>query len=525
MNNCRYIILESRSGDKVPAFFLQSGETKPLHSMIDPEKEASRLVSSIKENLGFAVFLGLGGGFAPQKALEETDAKVLVIDFNIKELVSLINYKSLFSNERFTLLEDPSCEEIIKIITEQYNPHLCGNLKIIPLRTRTDLNPPLFETAATAVKEAVEIVSKDYSVQAHFGKRWFSNIIRNVKTAGSNKEIKINFSFSVKKTAIAAAGPSLDQQIQSLSEHGKNGFCIICTDTALPVLLHNGIKPDIVMSIDCQHISLNHFFGCNLNGINMIFDIASPPMLPRLASSPYFIASGHPLAQYLTAAWQPLPVLDISGGNVTYACLSLADYLGAENITLFGADFSYIKSRTYAKGTYIYPFFENRQNRFSPLEALSSAFLYRSPFLPAEDGSKNKNYYETSSLKFYRKKLEEKASIMNAQITIAHGQGAKIVLTKKFKTAEKSKNSFFQITKEKNISGIDFLEQYRKDIASLPEYSLNYINKLNNKEKQIFTTLLPGISALKHRNQQLKTQELIEKIKHHCIDEIEKVLN
>jgi hypothetical protein len=65
------------------------------------------------------------------------------------------------------------------------------------------------------------------------------------------------------------------------------------------------------------------------------------------------------------------------------------------------------------------------------MEALFSTFLYRSPFLPPEnEGNQKQNYYETSSLRFYRKKLEEKASMIDAQIFCAKGLGAPVNLYK-----------------------------------------------------------------------------------------------
>ena len=333
MKNKFYTFLKSREGEIVPAINLPNGENQPLHSMIDPKKEAQRLVSTIGD-MGFVIFLGLGGGFSAEAALELTGADIVVIDFNkdsMEELFAGKDYSFILNNSRFSLLMDPGDEEIKRFILENYKPALHGGIKTIPLRTRIEHDRQKFEKAAAAVQEAIEIVSGDYSVQAHFGKRWFSNIIRNIKTADTFKNnnltgndlIKAN---SIKKAAIAAAGPSLDTQLPELLQLQSQGVFIISTDTALGALLHNKIEPNAVVSIDCQHISYYHFMGNNLckdKCIPLILDIASPPMLADLnAVSPVFFSSGHPLAHYICANWQKLPLLDTSGGNVTYACLS-----------------------------------------------------------------------------------------------------------------------------------------------------------------------------------------------------------
>ena len=523
-----YVFQKSRSGEIVPALVSPQGDAQPLHSMIDPRREAQRLFSTTEA--GFLIFLGLGGGFAPEAALELTDAQVVVIDFCLDGIACLLSsrdYSKLFKNDRFTLIVDPSGEEIKNFILENYKPSLCGGIRTIPLRTRIEQEKSNFEKTAEVIQQAIEIVSADYSVQAHFGIRMFSNIIRNIKNAETCHEdfFAEKKKLPIREAAIAAAGPSLDLQLPLLAQCKSRGTFVISCDTALPVLLNNGIEPDAIVSIDCQHISYYHFLGRDLRNIPLVLDIASPPLLQRFSRASVFFSSGHPLARYACAAWRPFTQLDTSGGNVTYACLSLAEILGAMRITLFGADFSYVGSQTYARGTYIYPFFSNRQNRLSPLEARFSAFLYRSPFLPREKAFEKTNYYETSQLRFYRQKLEEKTSIMSADISCARGLGAPVGLQKTPHNTQTEPQCLFKAGDEKK-SGVDFLEQYRRDIAALPTAggTENYIKKLCAKDRHIFTTLLPCTAAVKKRNMELKTKDLIEEVKRRCIEEIAKVL-
>jgi len=546
-NITRYVFSQSRTGEIVPAIYLPDGSIQPLHSMIDPKREAHRLVSAITEDTGFLIFLGLGGGFAPQAALHQTTARIVVIDFDkksIEELFAAKDYSELMNNSRFSMLIDPSFNEIKNFILEQYNCAVYGGIKVIPLRTRIEHNKAEFEKTADVIQEAIKITGSDFSVQVHFGKRWFSNIIRNI----INMDKKTNTSyygynslpqdifqkkkgFPAEKTAIIAAGPSLDHQLTYLKELKSKDFFLISSDTALPVILHNGIEPDAVVSIDCQHISYYHFLGCNneiTDNIPLILDIASPPALMGFSKTPVFFSSGHPLALYIGSVWRKFFRLDTSGGNVTYACLSLAEILEAQEIVLFGADFAYIENRTYARGTYLNPYFSKKQNRISAIEAQMSAFLYRSPFLPPETNEKQNNFYETSSLRFYRKKLEEKASAMNSGITCAFGFGAPINLQKtknqsSIKTNEKKSTGRIFVN---NISGRDFLENYKNDIKALPDADKNNcLPKFNLKENQIFTTLLPYAASIKNRNTGLGFRDLLSEVKLRSVMEIEKVLN
>jgi hypothetical protein len=216
--------------------------------------------------------------------------------------------------------------------------------------------------------------------------------------------------------------------------------------------------------------------------------------------------------------------VDTSGGNVTYACLSLAESLGAMRIKLFGADFAYLCSKTYARGTYIYSFFEKKQNRISTLESQFSAFLYRNPFLPREAelaGGTKTAYYETGQLRFYRQKLEEKAGKMDAHITVAEGQGAPVKLPHGIVFSGRDTAPALFATGKAKMSYSEFLERYKIKIAALPASVAGGFHSLSPENRQVLTTLLPYMAALKFRNPGIKTGDLLEMVKRLCIEKIE----
>ncbi|MDR2477755.1 MAG: hypothetical protein LBD48_00425, partial [Treponema sp.] len=190
--NC-YKFLESRSGEVVPASVDYSGAAHPLHSMIDPRREAERLVSTLRgdngaSTAGFLVFLGLGAGYIIEAALNIPEVtQVLIIDYGINGIAELFcsrEYITILGDPRCSLLIDPAPEALAPFILEQYRPALCGGIRTFPLRVRTEQDMKLFSAAAEAIQASIEKVSSDYSVQAYFGTRWFSNIIHNLRPAG-----------------------------------------------------------------------------------------------------------------------------------------------------------------------------------------------------------------------------------------------------------------------------------------------------------------------------------------------------
>jgi hypothetical protein len=517
-----YTFVLSRSGQLIPAWRDKTGSVPPraLHSLVDPKREAERLLSLCKDE-GFLVFLGLGGGFAIESALTRPDTeRVLVIDYDmgsVAELFSAKDYTAILGDPRVLLLIDAPPLLIEQTMLGEYNPALAGGIRVLPLRSRTECDAR-FNAALDAIQRAINLVSNDYSVQAFFGMRWFSNIVRNIlsiDTATQDAPFP-----AVKHVSIAAAGPSLDMQVPRLVETRKHTF-LMATDTSLPALLQADLTPDAVVSIDCQHISYSHFMGglpCPL-----YLDLASPPLVASCSPRPRFFSSGHPLTRYVSRTWHPLPVVDTSGGNVTYAALSLADSLGAEVIALYGADFAYPLGRTYARGTYINPSFERRQTRLTPYESLASAFLYRSAALKRVH-RKNSWYYETPLLSMYRNRLEAKAETLHATVEPADGLGAPIEIrqpTPRPKPAPLFEPNHAAHT---GLSASAFLARYGERVKALPRVkSSACIKRLDAESRLVFTTLLPLAAAFKRRNPRLHGAEIIEQSRLWSISEIERV--
>ena len=514
----RYRFLESRSGEVIPAAVSSRGTAHPLHSIMDPRREAKRLIESMESN-GFLVLLGLGGGYYAEAALEHAGA-VLVIEYDLNGLAELLchrDYARLFGNPRFRLAADLCGEELEQLILDMYQPALYGGIRVIPLRSRTSLQADLFARAGSSISASIDRVSADYSVQAHFGKRWHSNIIRNIHHAEKWQEALP----PVRRTAVIAAGPSLLPQMQRLREKRQELF-IIAADTSIPCLLHAGITPDAAISIDCQHISYLHFMQELPGSVLLFLDLASPPLLCSRSKRALFFSGGHPLARYISRCYRPLPELDTSGGNVAYAAVSLAEQLGAREIELYGADFSYPSGICYARGTYIDAVFAGRQTRFAPLEAQSSAFLFRTPLEKKTRPKDGEWYYETKALEFYRKRLEEQSGLLEAALVPVGGLGAPLQL-RQGETPRRRGLAIFSAGKAKMASG-EFLHRYRNEIAALAEPGKNaaeYLASLKSESQAVLATLLPATAAFKHRRPQADFREVFREARAYCLDKLD----
>ncbi|MDR2900063.1 MAG: DUF115 domain-containing protein [Treponema sp.] len=520
-----YTFLESRSGELIPALTDYSGKAHPLHSMIDPAKEGTRLVSTI-EDAGFLIILGLGGAFHISAALARKDIlKIVIVDFNIHGIAELLaskEYVDIFHDKRVSLIIDPPSSWIEEYIINNYKPVLFSGISLRPLRSRTVLDLEKFNAVCDEVKNAIDRVSNDFSVQSLFGKRWFSNIVKNLRTA----ELQKSFIPTIQHAAIIAAGPSLDIQLPRLKEASSNVF-VISTDTALPLLLASEIIPDAIVSIDCQHFSSYHFIGNSQKKIPLFLDMASPATVTAQSENLHFFTSGHPLSQYISQYWKHFPLVDTSGGNVSYAALSLAHSLGAKVIDLYGADFSYPQGNTYARETYIHKLFANNQTRLLPIESQFDHFLFRNTTLQKVTTDKTW-YYKTNMLNTYRKHFEHKCSVISRKVHQIEGIGASLEIQKNnFSEASNIISPFS--TGMSSMTAKEFLAHYFDDIQNLHPAQDALLNVEQagyapSKEHHLMLTLMPLAASFKKENSKEDATTIFEMTKDYALQKIESVL-
>ena len=487
--NPALIFLTARDGSTVPAVRLRD-RTAALHSLYNPAQAARALLASSK-GAGCVVFFGLGGGFHIDAFLENPEiCSVLVIEKDAGTLRALLERVRCA-----TLLKDPrvrvtvGLEGIRSGLFAAWQPALIGGLHSVPLGPWCEFERPFFESAAAELEGAVAAVRADYSVQAHFGKRWFTNMLLNMEAAEGSGTGELQGS----SARVTAAGPSLDAQLRRLRDARGEGFLLAC-DTSLPALLTARILPDAVLSIDCQNHGYHHFFQGLPRQTRLFLDLASPPLLARKTDRPTFVASNHPFVSYLNARWKEFPRIDMSGGNVTHAAVSLARSLGARAITLYGADFSYIGGKPYCRGTYLYDIFHSLQNRLAPAESRFFSFLFRSPDTAKEQVGESIRY-TTGVLLDYRTRLLGLMERLDAEVIAVEGGGLSLEKARMAGGAPgAASGEELWKSGRARCSWRDFLGAYARDLAALPalgRFPGRSFHDLEAPQRELWATLLP----------------------------------
>lgn len=417
--------IETKTGQKIPLY----SNGHPAHSKYNPSNEKLNLPEGFT---GCVICAGIAGSFHIAGIINRPEiTRIIAVEADEQSLEfakSLESTKKIASISKIVMC---STNTLFQTIKQNYLPALHGNICFTSLFSWEKENPDLTKNIQDITRNALQEVSRDYSVQAHFGLLWQRNIFLNLRQL-STRETQPGNSFDTKLTAaVIAAGPTLDKGIERISRN-RDKYFIISTDTAYQTLIKNKIYCNAVISVDSQRVSSEHFFGCpdSKNGrTHFVFDIASNPLAVKSVLEKgheiEFVKSHHPLCE-LALGNSPLKTLSSGGGTVTIACCDWARLSGFSSIELFGADFSYSEGKPYASGTYLDNKFNSNSSRTDSSEKTFAGLMFRTELI-----SKGNNVYSTQILDYYRKTLEQwqnehsyerKGQILTSKITLQNAK-------------------------------------------------------------------------------------------------------
>ena len=382
---------------------------RSFFSIYNPEREIDFFCDNeIFSKSGFFLIGGLGNAKHIKKLSEKyKNAFILAVETNHESINFLkTNFpeieKLLSGNKNISVC---TIEELSSAIKNCYIPAVHNDFCFAGITNWLTYNDGLKERIKEIISASLKSISSDYATQAKFGKLWHNNIFSNLKTISKNGVINccIPKADNKKEAAVIGAGPTLDKTIDILKRNREKYF-IFATDTAFPILVKNGLVPEVTVTIDGQNTSYHHFEGLSLKKTILAFCLSASPSVVKYAYEQNAVlfpfCDNHPLEHlvknYTNAGAAFLPVIDCGAGTVLHAAASLAEKTGFKNISVFGADFGYSYGKAYAKGSYFDAVFSEKADRLHPVETKFSDLYYRLPLI------KNGSCISTELLLGYR---------------------------------------------------------------------------------------------------------------------------
>lgn len=146
---------------------------------------------------------------------------------------------------------------------------------------------------------------------------------------------------------IIATGPSLQQHLPGLHQVFQRADrpLLISVDTAYVPLRKQGVRPDMVVSID-QRITTRHLPPDDTAGIALVYLPRQDAAMLSAWQGPRYV--GYSSSPVYASVRQQIPKATLFvGGSVIHPAIDLAVKMGATRITLFGADFAFPGGKTH----------------------------------------------------------------------------------------------------------------------------------------------------------------------------------
>ena len=281
------------------------------------------------------IFLGVGLGTHLAKIQKKTSASMLLIFEDNIELFRLslftTDYTQLSKSSSlyFSIMQDnlESRQTIEKFYTKGFN-----NNQYIKYTLFSKNYIDKIKLIQSYIVSSSNIVYPYSSILKAYLK-CPEYLVENVPFIDTSK-IHINSPLNNKPLLLIASGPSLDKYSKWLQEN-QNKFIIVAVLSASKTLFNLGVKPDIVVHIDSQEISVNLFDGVDTESFfkNTIFIFSS--IVSRNVFNSF---NKDNIYCFETTSRYKQGYKTITGASVGETTYALSLILGATSIYLLGLD-------------------------------------------------------------------------------------------------------------------------------------------------------------------------------------------
>lgn len=307
-----------------------------LSSRHDRLREARLHADSIPLSNKVLTLYGIGLGDLPRELLKREQLEALHVKVMNRGifamLLHLLDHSDWLADPRVTLSFASDDQRV-------FSPY-----------TAIAAELELADEPTQKLRDRLVIEIKRGYISSEFAKDWMAERLQsNRQLIEQDQDVSALFNSQLGGEAyVLATGPTLAQHYTTLRHKREQAErpLFICVDTALRPLLEQGIRPDIVVSID-RYIDESHLLPERSAGVTLVY----MPMVPHDVLCAW---QGRRYVAYEALATyddlrKELPRSSLySGGSVIHPAVDLAVRMGVSRITLLGADFSFPGEKTHS---------------------------------------------------------------------------------------------------------------------------------------------------------------------------------
>lgn len=373
-----YATSKSKSGLPSLLSVDQDGSKKQIDSNYDPIGEATRNLERLKisGSINFIV-LGLGLGYQVSEVIKQnsTHAKIYIFEKD-PELFALaireVDFTLIFEHPGVRLFVDTDLHEVNHLLELERINFTLNEYCLVSQKALVDKNVEYYGVLYEEIEKYFKESRINLKTQSIHSKLYYKNIFANQECLRNSPGIKsLKGCLSNIPAVICSAGPSLDKNIQLLKS-SREGFFLIAVATALKPLLHNGIQPDVVISIDPDELTIRSFDFLQDSGDTwLVYNAAVPNTIPKNfpARKMVFDLDVH-LAKWFNKHSDEKGDLGKTS-SVAHSAFNFADFLACSPVILIGQDLSFQNQRLHCSQSFYFEDSINLVSRFNPLYYLN----------------------------------------------------------------------------------------------------------------------------------------------------------
>lgn len=382
---------------------------KYVHSKFKPESDGDGTEFNSKSLI--AVF-GLGLGYHVRNILKSNPESIIVVFEPLDEIFNLKEkcLPDLADNDRVVIVNDCQAGYLFSLL-EKFFSNSFVRLKTYSHRTYASIMQSSEADFFSNISKVYKMFIQNIMTESNFIPLWFKNTVYNLVKSGRLVSIK-NINMERNTAVVCGAGPTLKDNIPFMKQNRRN-LTIFASDTALIPLADSGIEPDVVVSLDGQHYSIEDFVVSS-NSL-FIFDILAMPSLRNIKSEK--ILTTHSYKDNSFPAWffnklSISPESINTGGTVSDYTLDIAVKSGFKRIILAGYDLSFPGNITHTNSS---PYHKRLIRQTDYYNTISDKFLksisLRNPFYA--DSYRSDKVFTDFVMSNYRSYLEEYIRVFN----------------------------------------------------------------------------------------------------------------
>ncbi|HCJ76969.1 MAG TPA: hypothetical protein DHV88_11475 [Roseburia sp.] len=318
---------------------VMENKTFCLHSSVNPEWEAERLVTSLPTAKNYVVW-GIGLGYHVIKLLEAyPDCHVTVLESEVGLIFKTLciwNLSEYIKNNHLRIVYSRSIEILLNELKQQ------------TVQYELLLYYPAIQTIENEkIKGALEdffVTTSSMREQRKYLDYNFDKLDKeNLPDCGCLKDM-----FYKKNVVIVGAGPSVDSELDAIRKY-RSQLMIFATGHIVRKLIAEQIEPDAIIITDSQPHMYEQIKGLNIKIPLILLSTASASVYENY-SGPVYIAyqKGYEPAE------EKAEILQVekfeTGGSVTTTALDVAIRFDAAKIILVGVDLAYTNGYSHAEG-------------------------------------------------------------------------------------------------------------------------------------------------------------------------------